>query len=178
VPLATDVRLPRDHVPVFPAVCCGCLAAGPRELLRIGARRLSWWEWVFPWLWLTQRRAHAEVPACGPCLQRWRRRWWVVRAAAALLLAVGLACALWLRPGDGLSRGWRRLVGGCFVALFALPVFLWALFRPPIAALTVEPDHVDYEYASAAHAERFRQLNRLEPLRSRPGGPTGRPHRP
>ncbi len=159
MPFSTDVRLPRRVDVSFPDLCCGCLRERPGDRYAVKARRFSWWELVFAWLWLTRRPVHCEVPMCTDCLSRASRLRWLRRFVLLLCLAAGVALLIWVVPSRGTARGTRRLIGLGMAALCVLPWGIWHMVRPPLFDVTVGKDHVDYEFANARYADAFRRAN-------------------
>jgi len=159
MPLAVEIRLPRTHSPVFPAVCCACLAERPGDELRVVGRFSSWWELLFPWLWFVRKPVRLRAPACPDCRAAalWQRR------GRFLVLVAMVAIALfvvdpWVRDAE-LTRQWKKLARLGAVAVLLVPVIGWWTVRPPVFDVTVAKDHVAYEFRHAEYARRFQAMN-------------------
>jgi fatty acid desaturase len=165
MPMSTDVRLPRDKVPVFPDACCACGAAKPGDTVEWKGRRVRLAELLFPWLWFFGKRAVVKVPVCAACRPRVlaTRRW----LAVLLVVAIGLAMAFVfpLAKSFGFGRKTTKVIVLAMVVVVLLPYFLWSVLHPPAFDITVGKDHVDYEFASREYALRFRDANAASVLR-------------
>lgn len=159
MPLSTDVRLPRPAVPVFPDACCVCCREKPGDVVAYKGRRFRWAELLLPWLWFFGKRVRLDVPVCSGCRpQVLSGRFW---RTVVLLVALGVGIWFtfpWVKSfGFGRSATKWLSIGLLFVEM--VPVLLWWVLRPPPFDLTVEAEHVDYEFASADYAERFADAN-------------------
>jgi hypothetical protein len=72
-----------------------------------------------------------------------------------ILVAVGLAT--WALGGQqGFWVKWA-IIGLALLAL--VPMYVWALFHPPLLDLTAYSKTVDFDFRSAAYAKEFEALN-------------------
>jgi fatty acid desaturase len=159
MPLSTDVRLPRNIVPVFPDACCSCGRDHPGDHILAKGRRVRFIELFLPWLWFFGKRVKLEVPVCAACRPEVlaTRRWMLVVLVVAGAIASYFVFP-WVKSLE-LGRGMTKLVSlGAVVGAIA-PLWIYWVFHPPKFDLTVFRDHVDYEFASADYARRFAECN-------------------
>src|SRR5688572_17329319 len=121
---STDLQLPRDQAPVFPARCIRCDEA-PTTTYGVTTHSIGWWSALL----VAGRKHRVEVPACAACvggLRRQRRVRFVIMMGfliAGVLLAMRL-----LHVGAGIAGRW--IVGVIAIAA-CMPWFAWELFCPP-----------------------------------------------
>ena len=159
MPMSTDIHLPRELEPSFPACCCRCLAPDADHTARFSAMRFSWWQVVFVWCWWSRKRIRHEVPCCGACRAAIRRRKWLEVIVFTSLVAASLVIMMpWLKS-IGANRQWQKLgvFGGALVCW--IPFLAWCVLRPPAFDMTVGDDHVTYEFANADYARMFAARN-------------------
>ncbi|MFT4514526.1 MAG: hypothetical protein ACI91B_003237 [Planctomycetota bacterium] len=159
MPMSTDISLPKEQEPVFPPLCCRCLASDPEHKVRVSASRFSWAQLFFVWIWLFRKSVKHEVPLCDACRGpvRWRKSLEILVLVAVAVLALTFVVP-WIKS-MGLSRQWQKIAtyGGAFV--FAIPYILWCVFRPPAFHMTVGDEHVEYEFADEDYAMQFAACN-------------------
>ena len=159
MPLAIDVRLPRDQEAVFPAACCCCLTKYPEHQVLFSRRRFRWVEAFFFWLWLFRKPFRCEVPVCERCRPRVRRQKRLEMVALIVITGVAFVVIVpWFRS-MGLGRQWQKLAMLAAIVVIGFPYFWWSLMRPPAFDLTVGDGWVEYEFANVDYAERFFDAN-------------------
>lgn len=159
MPLSTDVILPLEHEPVWPPVCCRCLADRADYTVQFAGRRFSWWQVLFVWLWWTRKPVRHEVPCCVDCRPRIRQRKVFEFFAYVGLVVLALAIVMpWLQS-IGASRQWQKLGVFAAVMILGIPFFIWTTVRPPAFDLTVREDKVEFEFGNERYARMFADSN-------------------
>ena len=159
MPLATEVRLPRAQLPVFPDQCCACQKPRPGDVLVVSRRLWSWWELLFAWLWFARKPFRCEAPACPPCrLAALRERRWQAFAVVVVVSLAVFVVAPWVQA-HGVTRGWRKLVTLGTVLVVSAPIVVWMTCRPLVFDITVGKRHVTYEFRDRRYADLFRSVN-------------------
>ena len=79
----------------------------------------------------------------------------VVVFAAAVCLAVHLHSRYFVT----LPRLIRKLIFGAVAIVALLPFGFWNLLRPPAFAITIDGDHLIYEFRDSEYAIEFAALN-------------------
>jgi len=157
--MSTDVILRQRQEPVFPAVCCRCLSDDPDETLKFSARRFSWWQVFFIWIWWLRKPVRLEVPCCSGCRPIMRRRRWLELVVYIGLAALSFAVVMpWLKS-IGASRQWQKIGVFLGVMVLGVPFFFWAVTHPPAFDMTVREDEVEYEFANTDYARLFADAN-------------------
>jgi hypothetical protein len=156
MPLATDVNLPKDHIPIFPDRCVCCGRERPGGVFRIGTQAIGWWTLLSHF----GPRFTAEVPACGACRVRMRRQRWLrfLISAAFVVAGVSIAMSL-LKWYHGPFKKWLAMG---ITLIFLTPLILWETLFPPPVDLTAYAETVDYEFRDAEYAADFAELNQVE----------------
>jgi hypothetical protein len=153
MPMSNDVKLPKEHKPLFPDRCVACGRAAPGDSIRIGTDAIGWWT---PVLWLPGARFSVDIPACGACRRAMSRQRWLRLAVCGVFIAVGTGLAHWTL---GSFRGIKRWAGMGITLLCLVPWFAWEIFSPPTIGLTAYSNAVVYEFRDASYAEEFAALN-------------------
>jgi hypothetical protein len=165
MPLSIDIRLPRNHEPVFPDLCVMCLEPGPAGRYQVSVRSWKLVDLWVHWAWLARKPVRCEVPACHPCRKAaMRGKWFRFGVLATAVLFCMAVIDPWLKT-FGLSKGWRRLVLPIELLLLVVPGVVWMLLRPPPFDITVGSDHVTYEFANPDYAVEFALANGVPPDR-------------
>ncbi len=160
MPLAAEVRLPRDHVPVFPDRCCACGRPRPGDVLPVARRRAAPWELLLPWVWFLRRPFRCAAPFCPPCRSdALRQRRIRLLALVAVVVAAAVVLGPWIKS-FGWNRQWTRLLQLGSLAAIVLPIGMWWAIRPPVFDITVTRDGIDYEFRDADYARDFAAANR------------------
>jgi len=161
--LSTEVTLPRDYAPKFPAKCIVCHGT-PDSTVKIAHNsQNTFLTFLIPFLWIFGW-SRVEIPICKVCkprylLQRWFRELicWVLMIGAFILITPHF-------------KGWPRLTRHIVVlAIVFVVVAIWALAEviwPRIFDTTARRDSIDYEFASPHYASEFHELNQSQVLKS------------
>lgn len=153
------VSLPRRAEIAWPELCMVCGARAPETIWFEWVSRIGMWSIVAgaepPW-----RRRGLEVPICGPCFRRWRRRTWVRRIVPFLVLLSillgGLVLAAWIRT---FSPTVGRVVQVTAVLLAILTaVTVGATIGWPIR-VNVRNDELHFDFSSRELAEALAEAN-------------------
>jgi hypothetical protein len=153
--MSTDIRLPKEQEPVFPARCCRCLAGDPEHKVRVSASRFSWAQLFFVWTWLFRKPVKHEVPVCYACCGPVRRRKVVEMFVLVAVVVLAFMVVIPWMKAMGLNGQWQKIAtyGGAFV--FMIPYILWCVFMPPAFDMTVGDGYVEYEFADERYARMF-----------------------
>jgi hypothetical protein len=159
MPASHDVFLAADRQVVWPALCPGCGAANPRNLLPVSGSRSSIAAFFWPILHLFQRRARFEVPVCDGCRgAELRSRWLRFLLLVAFALA-GIACAdPWAKELTD-HRLLRRLIVLGVVLVGIVPLIAWQVLAPAAVDVTIGKATVTFEFRRADYATSFAQHN-------------------
>ena len=156
MPLSTDVRLPKDVIPIFPRRCVYSGEENPDMEVSVIANSLGALTSLFlPFLYMfCWRRVRV------PILRRYRARFYLQRYGRGLatLILVVLALVVFAPMVDRTSpyRKWKML--GLIMAAFS-PWIAFETFWPQRVEVTTRRGWIDYEFADADYAEEFAELN-------------------
>lgn len=153
----TDVRLHKDHVPVYPEKCVRCLKDRPDRTVTVWTLASPWLTWIFFPAVLFTKVAKTRVPACPSCAWRVRFRRMIVFAISMAFLLGSVWLALQLL--EDVPRFWRR--AGAVAACLPTVVLLALLhtFRPPAILYSFEGNDRIYDFREVEYAIEFRRLN-------------------
>jgi hypothetical protein len=163
MPFSTDIRLPKSQAAAFPCRCVGCGQAEPRSGVTIWTWDVSWWAFVTCLALFWSKAAKTRAPFCRRCAWslRLRRLLNVAAFAAAICLAIHLHSRLFVSS----PRLLRKLIIGGIAIAALVPVGFWNLLRPAALAITIDGDHLIYEFRDPDYAAEFAALNdaRVQP---------------
>ena len=157
MPESVDVRLPRNHEPIFPDRCVVCDERSPSSQTTITTRSVGWWTVVF---WAFGQATVVRAPACSQCGWRLHFGRWV---DLVVLIATTLLAFFYVWPmlDDVVAPEFRRIaqMGTAIVCL--IPAGLYRVFHAHAFDVTAYAKSIDYEFASPDYARDFEQLNRV-----------------
>lgn len=160
MPLSTDISMPIDRTPRWPARCIRCGTPAPESIFFFRASRVGW-DQILTLGWAVGSRPPVEVPACEDCAHLLRRaRRARVSVGWLVLLPLGLATLWSLRHFGYLPAGpFRRWASaGILLATFLPAIVLDAIF-PPVIDATAQGRTITYEFRDCDFALEFRELN-------------------
>ena len=161
--LSSEVTLPKDYVPKFPAKCIVCHGA-PDSAVKIAHNsQNAFLTFFIPLLWIFGW-SRVEVPICKACKPRYRLQRW---GREVICLALVIAAFLFIQPH---FKSWSRVtrnivilvVGFATISIWALAEVIWHR----IFDTTARTDSIDYEFASPHYAAEFYELNEAQVLKS------------
>ena len=161
--LSSEVTLPKDYVPKFPAKCIVCHGA-PDSAVKIAHNSQNpFLTFFIPLLWIFGW-SRVEVPICKACKPRYRvQRWGREVICWALLTAAFLLIPPHFKSWSRVTRNIVILALGFAV----ISVWAWAeVIWPRIFDTTARTDSIDYEFASPHYAAEFYELNEAQVLKS------------
>lgn len=153
--LSTDVKLKKDHAPLWPERCVVCGLDAPNHTVALGTFQVTWLSTLT--MSFGKRETVGSVPACASCETRlvWERR------GRFLLSGFFIVAAVWLLPKVfGLPKGKLMklaIAGYGFVGL--IPGTLLTVFFPPPLDITSHSDSVWYEFRDERYAAEFAARN-------------------
>jgi len=155
--LSSDVTLPKDYEPIFPASCVVCQSDEPVTKVKILAQGINGClVYLMPLLIFLGWRS-IGVPVCSSCkpkfhLQRWGRDALMAVLVILIFMVVG--------PRFSDLSGIIKKVTVAAVVLFAMiPYVIFEIFVPRCFDVTVHNNSIDYEFASEQYAREFQLLN-------------------
>ena len=161
--LSSEVTLPKDYVPKFPAKCIVCHGAPDSDVKIAHNSQNPFLTFFIPVLWMFGW-SRVEVPICKACKPRYRVQRW---GRELICWALIIACFLLIAPH---FKSWPRLTRNIVVlALVFAVIALWALAEvvwPRIFDTTARAESIDYEFASPHYAAEFYELNEAQVLKS------------
>jgi hypothetical protein len=161
--LSSEVTLPKDYVPKFPAKCIVCHGA-PDSTVKIAHNsQNAFLTFIIPFLWIFGW-SRVEVPICKACKPRYRvQRWGRELICWALLIAAFVLIPPHFKSWSRVTRNIVILVlGFAVISVWALAEVIW----PRIFDTTARTDSIDYEFASPHYAAEFYELNEAQVLKS------------
>ena len=161
--LSTEVTLPTDYVPKFPAKCIVCHGA-PDSSVKIAHNSQNPLLKLFiPILWFLGW-SRVEVPICKVCKPRYRlQRWGRELLSWAVIIGAFLLIAPHFKTWPPLKRNIIvLLLVFAVVAIYTLAEVVW----PRIFDTTARKESIDYEFASPHYAAEFYELNEAHVLKS------------
>jgi hypothetical protein len=150
-----SIKLPRDHVPIFPDRCVGCgrgsLTKRKVKTHTVGVLSVATFH--------QGDRFTIAIPCCRACSMRMRSR-----MATGIVFFVPLAMvfgwlALIVSHQYHLGSWAKRGVIALFLAVSTLPLILWHIFLPPPFDVTAFVESVDYDFRDLSYAVEFAKLN-------------------
>lgn len=156
-----QVSLAKSHRPRYPDCCAVCSVAAPGDSIRLDAYATKWslFRWAAMGAFLPGPRSSVEVPVCGHCRRRIRRRIWLGRFVLAANGAIALAVTYWLfgwHEGFAKKRLW--ILG---VLLLTMPAIMFELWFPLPLSLSVESGALEYSFENEEFADEFEALNAI-----------------
>jgi hypothetical protein len=161
--LSTEVTLPKNYAPKFPAKCIVCHGT-PDSTVKIAHNsQNALLTFLIPILWMFGW-SRVEIPICKECKPRYRLQRWTRELICWAIIIGGF---IFIAPH---FKDWPRLTRNivvlalvfCGVAIWALAEVIWLR----IFDTTARSDSIDYEFASPHYAAEFHELNQTHILKS------------